>query len=292
MGNAIPACTNYVSPTSELGLYGWSLTTACDEWTSPHILSPLLVAIITFWPFFAFNVAGYWEAVEVFFVWVSGGYLIFINNIASTDPNILTDEETFVMTFIEDWFIQGGIGSILLGWLFLIWVKPPVIWELRDVYQKGFKNAKYFWFYGISLLFYFAAYAPFSYVDEASGIKVGQIIVIGWQPIWVVLIYWLEGWWMGTFKLTKDGRKVWTSGKWRGRDNVDRIRFWFGFLAIALAFMIQNYFDWFFSGGVQSWIVAVVVATVLSILIVYEYPGNSQIIWKRETRVVPLKSKV
>lgn len=287
MGNAIPVCTNYVSPVNELGLYGWSLTTACDEWTSPHILSPFLIAIIMFWPFFAFNVAGWWEAVEVLFVFISGGYIIFVNNIGSSDPNILTDDETFVMTFIEDWFIQGFLGSVFLGYLFLIWAKPPVLWKLADIYL----SPKHFWFYGLSLLFYFGVYAIFPYVHEGSGVKVGQIIVIGWQPIWVGLVYWLEGRWLGTSKITENGRKMWTSGKWKGRDNVARMRFWGGFLAIALAFMIQNYFDWFFSGGVQSWVVTALVAAVLFVLIIYEYPGSHVIVVKRETRVVPRKEK-
>lgn len=266
MGNSIPVCVNYVSPVNELGLYGWSLTTACDEWTSPHILSPFLISIITFWPYFAFHVCGYWEAIEVFFVWVSGGYLIFINNIASVDPNVLSDDETFVMTFIEDWFIQGGIGTLIIGNLFLIWLKPPVLLNFRDVYRKP----KYFWFYAVMLGLYYVPYIAFSYVDLTSGVKVGQIIVICWQPLWVFLMCWLEGWWMSSSAFRKDGSKILIRGKWKGRLNSSRIKFWCSFLVIALLFMIQNYFNWFISGGVQSWIVAFIVISALILLMVYD----------------------
>ena len=279
MGSTLAKCTPVNNPFINLGILGWSITFMCDEWATSHIITPLFIAAITFDPLNSWHLAGYWEMLEIFMLTVFGSFIIFITG-GTGDP--MEDSETLVMIFLEDWLIQGSLGALFLGSLYLNLTRPPRLLRSSDLWEAP----RFFWFYILTVIVYVAPFVVFS-LKLSNGFRIGEWIVIVWQLLWPLIVIALESATVnrGSMKerrndsLVKKKRKRYGSdprssffddivifGKWEGRKNYERIWFWYGLGITSFCFFFQGYFSWMLSQGIQSWIMTVVAAAVYLIV--------------------------
>lgn len=241
----IPPCQEIADPLTALGLLGWSLTFRCDRWAAPHIFIPMLLAILASDPINAFHAAGYWELFEVLMLFLASSYFLFPGAGGAADGESLT------MIFVEDWLIQGFIGALILGTLYIRLFRSPRLLRFRDLWE----SPRDFWFYALWFLVYNIPFA-LTYVLNIGGVSYGEILIVVWQPAWAWAVWRSEGAWL---RRSNNGRR-----KWEGYSEQRRAWFWWTIPIIMVPVYTQNMFDYLFSNGVQSWLWAALAAAGLS----------------------------
>ena len=211
-------CTVVDSPVS-LGITAFINLFACDKYAAVHVIAPLIVAVMTRNFYFAFTLAGINEVFELLLYVIRGNYVGFIG------ANDKTENLTGVL--LEDWLIQGGIGTIILGALFLYVIpgKPMIVWS--DLW----KRPKRFFFYVIIM---FLMLLPVSlYAIQLGNFNMGILAYPFIQLIFIGIIF------------LKEGRKEFQTELW--------ITLWL----FSLVINVSNMFDYLYSGSIQSWFISV-----------------------------------
>lgn len=221
----VTPCVDVVSGV-DYGTLAFTNMFACDKWAVPHIVAPLLVTIMTRNVYFGFTIAGIAEIVEYLIFVIFGSFVIFVSNgeISETDR-----VENIVGVLLEDWLIQGGIGALILGCIFIKVIpgKPFVRWA--DAWDKNKRGS--FWFYlviGILMLGSIAIY-PLELGSLRFGILIYPVILFVF-----IIVIWL-----------REGEHFYAE-------------FWLTFLAFATAINVSNLFDYLYSGPIQSWLISLV----------------------------------
>ena len=176
----IPPCIDVVS-SNTTSIVAFTNTFACDKWAVPHIVAPFVVAIMTRNPWFGFVMAGIAEMLEYLVYAIAGNFVVFV--FTGTDGITENDRtENVAGILLEDWLIQGGIGALILGSVFLWIIKGKTYLTLNDLTRC--KNIGKFIFYIImTLLLMIPAFIyPFSIDSFQAGIllyPIIQLLLIG-----------------------------------------------------------------------------------------------------------------
>ena len=274
MGN-IPPCQEVEQLV--FGCFGNTILTSCARWAAPHITSPFLIAVVTRSPWLGFAIAGVFEIVEALFVTLFNDFIIFVGD---SDPQL--SGENLFGAILEDWLIQGGIGT-LLAWLFIMLVPGRALVQGKDLRW----DRTSFNFYFVATILYFVIYPIFPVLINDE-FPIGQIIVMVYHLIWIWVVMALENrFWPNKWRGVPRKQLEAAAKRYYGQDKTkytlvtedmrktealperNRLAWWYGIMAIIITLTLFNTFDWFYGNHPQSWIVSgVMVIAMSSILII------------------------
>ena len=220
----IPPCLSNVTGF-DYGLVAFTNTFACDKFSVPHIIAPFLIAIITRNPWFGFTMAGIYEVLEYLIYAIADDFIIFATGTESNNV------ENIAGILLEDWLIQGGVGALILGGVFL-WVIPgKTHLTLNDLKRRG--HILRFIFYVVITLFFVA---PALLYPLVSGSFQYGILIYPFIQLVLIGIVWLYN-------------SLFAKEEFQAE-------FWFTFWFFSLVINFSNLFDYFYSGSIQSWFIS------------------------------------
>ena len=247
----IPACKTYVG-TYNLGPTVLNTLSSCDPWAVPHLVNPFLFGVWTKSPLLAFFLAGIGELVEYTALTLFQSFIVFLGTHEGTDFN--ADVENLAGSYIEDWLIQGGIGT-LLAWVFYNhFVFPKLIRYSGRVLVSIFYNL--FFFLGCVIL------PSALYGIEVNEFPLGRLLYPLIQGVMFLLIIWLQ---------PKD--------IFMGYKKSDIYQFWGISWFMMFILHLQNIWDWFYSSHVQSWLITGIYLVILFFWSIYRWE------WPRRIRL-------
>lgn len=238
---SIPSCSP-VYGTYDLGPFVFTAHYACDRWVVPHILTPFLMTIFTRSAWFGFFMAGIGELIEYTVGTLFGSFVIFVGTANGGD--IIHDAENMCGAFVEDWLIQGGLGSFVLGWFFYSYFTYPALLRVDDLWS----SRRYY----PRLIIYSIALFGLCITLPAAifGVTIGSF------PLGALLYPFIQG---GTLLLLlwweKCNPKL---SPWVSNED-ERLYFHLSIWFILLAYSIQNLWYWFYSSAVQTWFITAII---------------------------------
>lgn len=245
--------------TYDLGPFVMTIQKACDLWVVPHLMVPFLATIFTRSAWFGFFIAGIGELVEYFAGTAFGNFVIFVGTANGGDIN--HDNENFAGSYIEDWLIQGGIGSLVLGWIFYSYFTYPALLRWEDLWNGKHKRLI---IYSI-ILFGLCIVLP----GSLMGVKVDTF------PLGTMLAPIIQCTSLALMRIWEVSPWGKPYSLWMATDELMQFYLVTSFLLVLYYF--QNAGNWFFSSGAQTWLIT-------GILLVFWIP-LSQIKWKWFQRI-------
>ena len=228
---------------------GYNAHLLCDPWAVPHIMGPMfLYILIQRWPI-VFLLTGLNEILEQVLVVASGGFGIF------PEVSGANDFESSTNQLIDDWLTQGSIG-LILGGLFVYALRSPALW-------KGWRtDRRRWWFYFFVALSYFLISILTSMtIVKPVGLEGVSSSTANKTDLWVgpQIVTAAEG----SLMLLAQYGEPFYSNAWLKEPPWKRRWLWNGFWVIHACFSVQSTWDWFYSGHIQTWLLAGVLAALL-----------------------------
>jgi hypothetical protein len=232
----IRACINVLNQY-DYGVFSPVNLFDCDRATILHVLVPFYITVFSRNPWAGFIWSYLGEAIEVILGAAYGGYTIFASGPGANVNNAL--ENQFGST-VDDATIQGGIGALLMGYVFIKTFPAPGMVTWQNCIRYPFR----FWFYTFFLGILVAVNR--FYATEINGFRIGL------NAQWAVA--------GGVALLIMFGQP---KGTWKGYSWEDQLMHWVSWWFIVLILVVQGNGDYFFSGAVQTWLWSAVILLVM-----------------------------
>lgn len=223
----ITAPCNLVANTS-ITLYGVTFLTSCDMWHAPHIANPFILMMWTRSWIAAFVVSGLFEILEALIVTIAKSFVVF--------PGAVNSYENIPDSLLDDWLIQGGLGTLLGAWV-TWYFQQPKMWRGWFTANRGHFVQWLIWY----ILIMCCQMINGLLIDpnDPNAFPVGALASM---TIMCILFAFLIQ------------NEPGVNDTWHGRTRYERARFWVAIVAIYLSFYYAVIFDFFFGSAAQTWL--------------------------------------
>lgn len=240
-------CETFVG-TYALGPVTLNTLSSCDPWAVPHLVNPFLFGITTKSVPYAFLLSGIGELIEYLMLSLYNSFIVFLGTHDGVDFNV--DVENLAGSYIEDWLIQGGLGT-LMAWVFYNHFVFPQLIRFGDVLKGGALRVLFYLFFIVCGCIVLPS-ALFGI--EVNGFPLGRHLYYIIQSVMFLLIILLQP------------RDV-----FQGYKKMDIYQFWFCSWFIMFVYLLQNSWDWFYSSHIQSWLITGIFLVIVFFWSIYRW---------------------